>query len=408
MPYIPGIATGRTQCRPGGDAGGRILVLRQTELGPDTMTTRPAGFVIVDGAPFSHSLIALLGTGIPTIILGADQAAPLAQNMQVVLDGTRGLVSTDAPAGVHAEEVQHAASSSTADGVDIILRVSARDLAAVQRAVADGGDAIGLVRSEFLIPPEGRIPDSAFYQRELRALCAAAAPLPVTIRLLDIAADKVPAWLPGLRREAGTLGLQGVRLFNHEPVQSVYRAQLDAINALSGEFDLRVLIPYVAGVEELDHWAGLIRGQLKDTVPVGAMAETPAAALQIGEWSGIADFVGLGCNDLMQCLFGADRDRPDLRAYLDPYAPPLYRFLQQLAVTAPASVPHIQLCGVLPQLPGILPVLLGLGYRIFSVDATSLGHLRDTIVATSTRDARHLAIRVCAARSSRQVRELLA
>lgn len=118
--------------------------------------------------------------------------------------------------------------------------------------------------------------------------------------------------------------------------------------------------------------------------------------------------MALGCNDLMQCLFGADRDRPELRRYLDPYAPALFRFLNQVVEAAPDHIHRIQLCGVLPQLPGILPVLAGLGFRVFSVEATSLEHLRQTISATSMHAARALAASVCAARTSAQVRKLLA
>jgi phosphoenolpyruvate-protein kinase (PTS system EI component) len=109
----------------------------------------------------------------------------------------------------------------------------------------------------------------------------------------------------------------------------------------------------------------------------------------------------------MQCLFGADRDQPELRRYLDPYAPALYRFLQQVANAVQSQLDEVQLCGVLPQLPGILPLLLGLGYRTFSVEATMLPHLRQTIARTHTAEARMLAESVCHARSSAVVRTLL-
>jgi phosphoenolpyruvate-protein kinase (PTS system EI component) len=275
------------------------------------------------------------------------------------------------------------------------------------QAVIHGAEAIGLVRSEFLIPDAGSQPDRAFYRQAFGTICEAAAPLPVTIRLLDIAADKIPGWLPELQGIKGALGNQGVRLFSHEPVRSVYRAQLAAIDALSGRFDIRVLIPYLGSLSELTEWSGRVREQLHKPLPVGAMAETPAGALQVAEWLQQVDFVALGCNDLMQCLFGADRGRPELRPYLDPFSPVLYRFLRQVAESIPQQRDSVQLCGVLPQLPGVLPLLLGLGFRVFSVEASSLEYLRRSIALISIEQARKLAFRVCNAHDSSQVQGML-
>ena len=109
----------------------------------------------------------------------------------------------------------------------------------------------------------------------------------------------------------------------------------------------------------------------------------------------------------MQCLFAADRDRPELRNYLDSYAPVLYRLLSDIAQAAGESIDKIQLCGVLSQLPGILPVLIGLGYRTFSVDAHIIPYLAKTVADTKLQDAENMAIAVCAAKETREVLEIL-
>jgi phosphoenolpyruvate-protein kinase (PTS system EI component) len=109
----------------------------------------------------------------------------------------------------------------------------------------------------------------------------------------------------------------------------------------------------------------------------------------------------------MQCLFAADRDCPGLHHYLDPFAPLLFRFLRDIARQAGPRLRRLQLCGVLPQLPGILPVLLGLGYRTFSVEATSLPSMAQTVRRIDMVSASRLAAQVCAATESRQVLELL-
>jgi len=383
---------------------GKIVMLEQSLPGP--FEPPPAGFVMVDGAPLSHSLIQLLGSGVPGILITHSQAKRLQVGMELVLDGTTGLLTTDLSVHVSPREPPvTGAVSSTPDGVGVSLRVSVRSQRGVQYAVESGAEAIGLLRSEFLVPKDGRLPDAAFYHSAFRKLCETAAGLPLTIRLFDAAASKHPSWLH--LPPAGVLGRQGVRLYADELVHGIYRAQLQAIAALAPEFEVRVLLPYVADLAELQYWHDDIKRQLVCPLSVGAMAETPAAALQLREWLEVVEFVAIGCNDLMQCLFGADRDQPELNRYLDPYAPALYRFLRQVADAVQDRLDAVQLCGVLPQLPGILPLLLGLGYRAFSVEATLLPYLWPTIAGTHAGEARMLAEQVCRARSSAAVRELL-
>ncbi len=406
MPYVPGTARGRLQRGVQDNPAGKIVMLDQPPAGP--FVQPPAGFVMVDGAPFSHSHIPLLGAGVPTILINRDQSRALQAGMELALDGATGLLSTDLSVDVPRHEPPDAGTAATtADGVAVSLRVSARSRLAVQSAVESGASAIGLLRSEFLEPAGGRLPNAAFYRTAFRELCETAAGRPLTIRLFDVAVSKRPAWLPLTPADASVLGRQGVRLYADEPVHGIYLAQLQAIEALATEFEIRILLPYVADLEELQYWRDDIRRQIDCPVAIGAMAETPSAALQLREWLEVVEFAAIGCNDLMQCLFGADRDQPELRRYLDPYAPALYRFLRQVADAARDRLEAVQLCGVLPQLPGILPLLLGLGYRAFSVEASLLPYLWRTIAATHTAEARELSGRVCSARSSVAVRELL-
>jgi phosphoenolpyruvate-protein kinase (PTS system EI component) len=295
----------------------------------------------------------------------------------------------------------------SADGVAVQLLASVRDAAAAGRAVDAGAAGIGLVRSEFIEPEDGTTPDRAFYAARFRSLCAAAAPLQVSIRLLDASPDKQPAWLPDIPGFGGALGLQGTRLFATPAVQGVIEAQLQAIAELAAASPLQVILPFLTRAEELAHWAGWLRARLPDTVAVGAMVETPAAALDAAGWLAHADFLAVGCNDLMQALFAADRDRPELAPLLDPYAPLLYRLLRQLAMTAGDRIDRVRLCGLLSQLQGTLPLLLGLGFRQFSVDPPHIPYLAQTVRQLQISDAEALADQVCAARRSEQVLRLL-
>ncbi|MGB5224545.1 MAG: putative PEP-binding protein, partial [Arenicellales bacterium] len=129
--------------------------------------------------------------------------------------------------------------------------------------------------------------------------------------------------------------------------------------------------------------------------------------LDIGRLRDHADFVAIGCNDLMQGLYAADRDRPELHHYLDPYAPVLFRFFKQVAEQSAEHLELIQLCGVLPQIQGVLAVLLGLGYRTFSVDASFIPYLANTVVDTTRAECELLAEQVCAASTTQEVLEIL-
>ena len=405
MPYVAGSAHGRLQRGMSEHAEGRIVLLDQP---PETFVSLPAGFVLIDGAPFSHSHISLLGSGVPGIVVSREQVSELADGMQLLLDGATGLLTTELSTPVRAVTPDITTGpSTTRDGITVSLRISARHLLSVQQAAAAGADSIGLLRSEFLTPGNGQQPDADFYRATFGQLAAAASGLPLTIRLFDIATSKYPAWLELPASVCGVLGRQGVRLYSDDAVRRIYRAQLEAIDTLAADHDLRILLPYVADLAELDYWYEDIRQQLEHPVSIGAMAETPAAILQLGEWLELVEFVAIGCNDLMQCLFGADRDMPQLRRYLDPYAPALYRFLRQAAQAIPDRLAQVQLCGVLPQLPGILPLLLGLGFRVFSVETAQLAYLRQVVAGTDTRKAGALVERVCQARDAAAVRAYL-
>ena len=121
---------------------------------------------------------------------------------------------------------------------------------------------------------------------------------------------------------------------------------------------VEVLIPYLGRLPELTYWARLVRDALPIGVPVGAMLQTPAAVLDIGSWLAMTDVIAIGCNDLMPCLFGADRDEPRVCDSLDPCAPVPYRLLGNPATDVAEHRASVRLCGVLPR-PGSVRAGIG-------------------------------------------------
>jgi phosphoenolpyruvate-protein kinase (PTS system EI component) len=137
------------------------------------------------------------------------------------------------------------------------------------------------------------------------------------------------------------------------------------------------------------------------------MVETPMETLALDRWLEAADFVALGCNDLLQHLCGADRDDPARRDLLDPYRPELFRFLREGAARAGARLARVQLCGLLPQIDGILPVLIGLGYRNFSCEPALIPLLARCVADRTLAGCAVPAGEVCSAKESGEVRALL-
>jgi phosphoenolpyruvate-protein kinase (PTS system EI component) len=401
---VPGIARGVLSRRP---APGVILVADQEAV--RGLIVWPAGCILHDAAPFSHASIGLLARAVPTVIVGADTARALGEGQQVIVDGGAGQVLPGDAAASALSPVPPPAPRPllTADGAEVFLLASVRGAHGARQACERGAAAVGLVRTEFVVPGGTQVPDARFYGQAFAAICRAAAPLAVTFRLLDLAPDKRPAWAAAL--PTGTaLGLQGARLYDDPLVGPVLDAQIEALARIRGRFPLRVLIPYVTTIEELVRWRGRVARALPpDAVRIGAMVETPGTALMIDELARAADFVGLGSNDLMQCLFGADRDEPRVARYLDPYSPAVFRFLRAVADEAGAALARVQVCGLLSQLSGVLPVLLGLGYRTFSVDAAHVPYLAREVGVRACAACRDLADTVCAAGSSRDVAGLL-
>ncbi|MFV8834849.1 putative PEP-binding protein [Aquisalimonas sp.] len=409
MPFVPGVAEGALSTDTHAADVRHVLLIDYAEL--ETFRARPAGLIVIGGAPLSHPMTQLQSYGIPTVVLGRRQAAELETGETIHLDGGSGQLHSAAAGGTDGDGrvpgLRAGSPVHTADGVPIELRGSITGAEGAREAVSVGAAGIGMVRTEYLTPPHGRPPDVAFYREALGEICAAAGDLPVTFRLLDISVDKRPPWLGEMAGMAGLLGMQGSRLFAVEPVRSVVRAQVAAIAELASRYDLRVLIPYVASPEEFGHWRQELGAWLPETVPVGIMAETPAAALAMPEWRERADLVSIGCNDLMQCLFGADRDIPEVAGYLDPYSPPLLRFLRIIAGQAGADCQRVQLCGLLQQLPGVLPLLIGLGYRRFSMAPRLIPTLARVVQETDTAEAQGRAASVCEAPDSDAVHALL-
>ena len=203
---VPGRAHGELERDPARSAGDKVLLLRQDQLGE--IAVRPAGVVLMEAGPFSHALIQWLGREVPTGLVEADQTIQWKDREPVLLDSARGevrpLAAEETPAPWSAPAAPTPGEPiATRDGISVRLTASVGGAPGARRAVVAGAAAIGLVRSEYLLPDDGAMPSAAFYRSSLSALLEAAAPLEVTVRLLDLGADKWPPWVSRGRHGAG-------------------------------------------------------------------------------------------------------------------------------------------------------------------------------------------------------------
>ncbi|MBA1148663.1 phosphoenolpyruvate-protein phosphotransferase [Ectothiorhodospiraceae bacterium WFHF3C12] len=409
-PFRQGIAEGELQRLEQG-APTALVILDYNQL--QDFQGPAAGLIVVGAAPLSHPMLRLSMLNVPTVIVTPHQARGLTAGSEYVMDGTHGIIAdretwrrSDGRALVP-DPPRPAEPVMTRDGVGLELRASVTGPEGARQAHAFGAASIGMVRSEYMMPADGGRPDVDFFREAFEALCEAADGLPVTLRLLDLAPDKVPDWLPDIEGMRGLLGLRGSRLYGAEPVRSVFLAQARAAGEVSRRYPLRVMLPYLVQPEEYRRWRADIAAVAPDTLAVGVMAETPAAALAIDEWLQLADFVSIGCNDLMQCMFGADREIPELAGLLDPYSPVLFRFLRQVATLSDDRLASVQLCGLLSRVPRIFPALLGLGFRNFTLEPHLIPLLAETVRGTDMDTARALADAVCAQTEADAVRTML-
>jgi phosphoenolpyruvate-protein kinase (PTS system EI component) len=389
----------------------KVLVLRQDEIG--AISDPPGGLILVEAAPFSHPIIRWLGRGLPVALADADQANEWEPHAPVVLDTASGeLRAWDAltipEPWVPPSTPLLGESLRIADGTEICLCASVADESGVRRAVVNGAESIGLVRSEYLLPEDASRPTMDFFRHVFAELLTLAEPLSVTIRLLDLAADKWPAWLPQTSEGFSLRYLHGSQLYSFAAVRGVVDAQLAAMAEELGAADqLRLIWPSGGCLEDFVRWRDSARDLLPASVALGAMVESPLEILALGRWRDEADFLSVGCNDLLSHLCAADRDDPQQRHLLDPYRPELFRFLGSGAAAAGRKLENLQLCGLLPQIEGVLAILIGLGFRRFSGEPALIPLLARTVVGQGLKELEQLAARVCAAATSAEVRSLV-
>ncbi|HEY1235943.1 MAG TPA: phosphoenolpyruvate--protein phosphotransferase [Candidatus Binatia bacterium] len=276
----------------------------------------------------------------------------------------------------------------TRDGQTVAVEANLTAYAVLDTIMESGADGVGLFRIEELYFARELPPSEEELFSELQHLVVPLREKPVTIRLLDIGGDKA---IPSLRLRAQSnplLGRRGVRLLLSYP--QLARTQLKALLRLSQAQDIRILVPMVTFEREMQQIRELLTTVahemgIQKLPPLGAMIETPAAALTVGQIARQADFLSVGTNDLTQYTMAAGRDDATVGEYYDETHSSIFRLLG--IILREASGKPVTICGELAGRAEVIPTLLALGFRGLSLSPPLIATTKALIRSIDTRQA---------------------
>ena len=275
----------------------------------------------------------------------------------------------------------------TRDGQTISVEANLAPAAGVDTVIENGADGVGLFRIEQLYFARELPPSEEELFSELQHLVAPLREKPVTIRLLDIGGDKA---IPSLRlpfESNPLLGKRGVRVLLDYP--QLARTQLKSLLRLSQTQDIRILVPMVTVERDMQQMRELLVAVaremgIENLPPLGAMIETPAAALTVGQIAKHADFLSVGTNDLTQYTLVAGRDNATVSDYYEDTHPSMLRLLG--IIIAEASGKPVTICGEMAGREEVIPTLLGIGFRALSISPPLIPTTKELIRSIDTRN----------------------
>ncbi|MGH7016809.1 MAG: phosphoenolpyruvate--protein phosphotransferase [Caulobacteraceae bacterium] len=411
-----------------GESGGAVaapkgsIVVADDILPSEFLALEPAGLAglaMSRGGPTSHVAILAQSMGLPAVVALGPGALDLEGGVLAILDADAALLKVDPDvAGLEAarvrlearrrrrERAQAAAGlpCRTADGIRIEVFANLGSPSEAPGAVEAGAEGCGLLRTEFLFMERRSAPGEAEQAAAYQAIADALAGRPLNIRTLDVGGDKPVAYLAQEVEPNPALGVRGLRASLAAP--ELFETQVRAI--LKVRPAPRIMLPMVASLAELEA-ARVIISELLDGAPmpeVGAMVETPAAAVTADILADVADFLSIGSNDLAQYALAMDRTNPHLARQVDALHPAVLRLIDTAARGAASRGRPVAVCGGLASDPFAAPILVGLGVSELSAAPAAVPDIKAAVAKVSLEACRDIARRALKARSAAEVRAL--
>ena len=385
----------------------RILVAH--ELSPADMVlfknVHFAAFITDLGGATSHTAILARSMAIPSVMALHNARGLIRDHDLLIIDGRDGVVIVNPDESVLTEyrlrqnqwridtdklKRLKTSKSATLDGTPIELMANIELLQDVDAVKTAGAHGIGLFRSEFLFLNRHDLPTEEEQYASYKAVAEAMNGKPVTIRTLDLGADKQAPWGHTVA-DNPALGLRAIRLCLAEP--GLFHTQLRAILRASVHGQIRMLVPMLVSFVELKQTllrieearASLIKDGLDfdKTMPVGGMIEVPAAALSAGFFAEQLDFLSIGTNDLIQYTLAIDRSDDSVAHLYDPLHPSVLQLVQHTIRAGAKLGKPVSVCGEMAGDPTLTRLLLGLGLRSFSMQSASLLQVKQQVLKSN-------------------------
>jgi phosphotransferase system enzyme I (PtsI) len=380
---------------------------------------RFGAFITDLGGVTSHTAIVARSLNVPAVVATHNGRQLIRENELLIVDGTNDVVIVNPDKSVLAEyrlkqgemgleraKLKRLKSkpAMTIDGHEVELSANIELPEDVAQTLESGASGIGLFRSEFLFLNREGLPTEDEQFEAYRNVVQGMGGRPVTIRTFDLGADKQKAGLDGLSRVAPNpaLGLRAVRFCLAEP--RLFLTQLRAILRASHYGNVRILIPMLATVAEIDQTLAMI-AQAKDSlrdrgtpfnarVPVGGMIEVPAAVLAISAFLARLDFLSIGTNDLIQYTLAIDRSDDAVSHLYDPLHPAVLKLISMAIAAANRVKVPIAVCGEMAGEVHLTRLLLGMGLRSFSMHPAHILAVKQRVLTTEVRAINATALRM--------------
>ena len=400
-----------------GRAGEDPLVLVANDIAPADMLQFKrsvfTGFITDVGGRTSHTAIVARSLDIPAVVGAREASRLIRQDDWVVIDGDAGIVVVN-PSPIVLEEYRFRRRQAelererlsrlrhtpavTLDGERVELLVNIEQPADAAAALDAGAVGVGLFRTEFMFMNRaGELPGEDEQFEVYRAAIEAMKGLPVTIRTVDVGADKPldRMTVNELRHEHAlnpAMGLRAIRWSLSEP--AMFRQQLRAVLRASAFGKVRLLVPMLAHLSEIRLMREALeraQQQLRDArrayneIEVGAMIEVPAAALIVPTFLRHFDFVSIGTNDLIQYTLALDRADESVAHLYDPWHPAVLQLIARTIGQARAMGKSVSVCGEMAGDTEFTELLLAMGLRSFSMHPSQIASVKQRILRADTR-----------------------
>ncbi|MBP5359352.1 MAG: phosphoenolpyruvate--protein phosphotransferase [Treponema sp.] len=396
---------------------GAVIVARAMKTSDTIILSKRkiAGLALTEGGVSSHVAILAKSFGVPTVVGITDVTELIQDGEEIIVDGERGeiLLSPDSAtiteylAKIASDEKYRAAlrvfknkPAQTDDGTQFKLYANIGTPEEAQLALEEGADGIGLFRTEFLfmnelkkLNDEGGTFSSAISEEAqfeaYKYVLQAMGDRPVCIRTLDAGGDKLVASkdLPLLNEKNPLMGLRAIRLSLYSP--KVFRTQLRALYRASVYGNLKIMLPLITDVSQVETVLGIAKGvqlSLKSdgiaynpNVPIGIMIETAAAAICSDCLAGHSAFFSLGTNDLTQYTIGIDRENPAVAPNYNEFHLAVLRLIQQTIVNAKKAGIPISACGEMAGRKESAIILAGMGVHELSMSPKQIPIIKETL-----------------------------